>query len=69
MRTNNTDSSVITMKHKHFYDISLNLCPEPSQKRQSDILVLVRHVKNLVHYNAMRYQLFMALQGAIYGVI
>ena len=36
---------------------------QPSQKIQPSILVLIRHVKNLLHYYAMRYQLFMPLLG------
>ena len=36
----------------------------PRQKIQLGILVLIKHVKNLVHHYAMCYQLFMPLQGA-----
>lgn len=66
MWTNDTDSQVIAMECKQFCDTSLKLWLEfgTQPKLQSDILVLVGHVKNLVHHNAMRNELFMPLHVA-----
>ena len=65
MRTNDTDSLVIAVGCKQFYDNSLKLWLEVGkkihQKIQSSISVLIRHVKNLIYHYAMRYQLFMRL--------
>ena len=67
MRTNDTDSLVIAMGCKQFYDNSLKLWLQvgihSKKNNQVQILVLVRHVKNLVDHYAMRYQLFMPLHG------
>ena len=64
MRTNDTDSLVIVIGCKQFYDTHLTEIVARSwncRKIQSDVLVLVSHVKNLVHNYAM-YQFFMPLQ-------
>ena len=64
IRTNDTDN-VIAMRCKQFYDTSMKLWLEvrTQSKIQSGILVLIRHVKNLVYHYAMRYQFFMPLHG------
>ena len=66
IKTNDTDN-VIAMRCKQFYDTSMKLWLEvrTQSKIQSGILVLIRHVKNLVYHYAMRYQFFMPLQGLI----
>ena len=66
IRTNDTDN-VIAMRFKQFYETSMKLWLEvrTQSKIQSGILVLIRHVKSLVHHYAIRYRFFMPLQGVI----
>ena len=69
MTTNNTDSLLIAVGCKQFYDTSLKLWLElGTVKNTIRYTSIDQDVKNLVYYYAM-YKLFMSLQGVTINVI
>ena len=63
MRTNDNDTLLIAIRCLSSFMANCGLKVETSKKTQSGTLLLIRHVKNVVHHYAMRYQVFMLLQG------